>query len=97
VTKIPTALIAEYMALATHLHEDSPRADYVRVNQLAWQLVMDLPADVYRTVTRGLTSITIQGRLEAISKLREAAGAREPLPAEEILWHAPGIGKPKAN
>jgi hypothetical protein len=62
---INTALIAEYLALAHSLPDDNTTpaevADYRRANQLAYQLAMDLPADLWRTILRAFMPPSVTG------------------------------------
>jgi len=42
--------VAEYLALASQLKKDSSEADYIRANQLSWELAMWLPAEIYNQI-----------------------------------------------
>ncbi len=90
------ARVAEYLALARRLKEDSSESDYERANQLSWELAMWLPDEVYKQMTSAIASpsqevnelsVTI-----AVRKLllRDKSGD---LKADDISHHAPGVGK----
>lgn len=88
--------VAEYMALARNLREDSPESDYRTANRLAWELAMWLPADTYRELGRALAQPS-----EAANPLRVSIAVRRillgkdagDLGPNDIIHHAPGIGK----
>lgn len=50
------AKVAEYMALARDLREDSSVDEYRRANQLGWELSLWLPADIYRLMGHALAN-----------------------------------------
>jgi hypothetical protein len=90
------AKVAEYMALARNLREDSPEEDYRMANRLAWELAMWLPADTYKALGKALATpdasvnplsvaIAVRGIL-----LGPAAGD---LAQDHVIQHAPAIGK----
>ena len=88
--------VAEYMALARMLKEGSSEDEYLKANRLSWELAMWLPADVYRSMGKALSkpnseynplSVVISVRKELLGN---AAGD---LTQEDIIHHAPGIGK----
>jgi hypothetical protein len=92
--------VAEYLALARSLKEDSPDSDYRKANQISWELAMWLPEDIYKEMTSAIvtpskstneltTIISVRSLL-----LKEKAGD---LTSENIAHHAPGIGKKTAN
>lgn len=90
------AKVAEYMALARDLRPDSPVGDYREANRLAWELALWLPANVYRSVGKAIAapdsntntlSVVIDVRRVLLG---EAAGD---LVSDNIIHHAPGIGK----
>lgn len=90
------AKVAEYMELARHLREDSPTSDYQMANRLAWKLAMWLPSEIYKRMAESLACPNEQNNpLEVVIAVRrlllvEQAGD---LTSENILSHAPGIGK----
>ncbi len=88
--------VAEYMALARRLDESSPETDFERANQLSWELAMWLPENIYKQMTTAIAkpnkdvnelSVTISVRKILLG---EKAGN---LGADDIIHHAPGIGK----
>ena len=88
--------VAEYLALARSLKEDSPDSDYRRANQLSWELAMWLPEDIYKKMAGAITSpnentneLTTVVSVRSLL-LKEKAGN---LTSENIAHHAPGIGK----
>ena len=50
------ARVAEYLALARRLKEDSPEIDYERANQLSWELAMWLPEQIYKQMTLAIAT-----------------------------------------
>ena len=92
--------VAEYLALARSLKEDSPASDYRTANQLSWELAMWLPDDIYKETTSAIVSPNAnRNELTAVLAVRalllkEKAGH---LTSENIAHHAPGIGKKIAN
>ncbi len=94
--KEQAARVAEYLALARRLKESSSEDDYQLANQLAWELAMWLPDEIYKSMTYAIARpdqnvneltvvISVQRHL-----LGEKAGS---LTANDIVHHAPGIGK----
>jgi hypothetical protein len=88
--------VAEYMAIARDLKESSSADDYRRTNQLAWELAMWLPENVYRIMGQAIAkpdennnplSVVVEVRK---ALLGESAGN---LTQNDIIHHAPGIGK----
>ena len=93
-----SAVIAEYLALASHLRLDSPEADYRRANSLSLQLAMWLDEKLYKQIVLSIVNPTpnCNPGTVAISIrkafLLENAGS---LNESDIACHAPGIGNPK--
>jgi hypothetical protein len=88
--------VAEYLALARQLNEESSKDDYIRANQLSWELAMWLPEDIYKEAVHAIakpdsdknelsTVIAVRGLL-----LKDDAGS---LTQDDIAHHAVGIGK----
>lgn len=88
--------VAEYLALARSLKDDSPDSDYRKANQLSWELAMWLPEDIYKKMVGAIarpngttneltTVVSVRSLL-----LKEKAGN---LTSENIAHHTPGIGK----
>lgn len=92
--------VAEYLALATRLKEDSTDSEYRRANQLTWELAMWLPEDVYIQTTHAIAKPT-----ETVNPLTVVIGVRKlllkdqagALNADQIGVHSPGIGKSNRN
>ena len=87
--------VAEYMALARSLKPDSSDADYQKANQMAWELAIWLPSQIYQSMSAALTagdgvnnplSVAISVRKELLGS---AAGT---LTQSDVLHHAPNIG-----
>jgi len=90
------AKVAEYMALARDLRESSSVDEYRRANQLGWELSLWLPADIYRLMGRALANPNEhENPLSVLVEVRRLLlnGKLGELTAEEMLSHAPGIGK----
>jgi len=88
--------VAEYLALARNLKEDSPDSDYRKANQLSWELAMWLPEDIYKEMVNAIvkpsdstneltTVVSVRSLL-----LKERAGKLTP---HNIAHHGPRIGK----
>ena len=91
-----TEKIAEYLALAPTLEVSSSKAEYRRANELAYELAMTLPADVYREIVWAITNPGERyNPLTACIKTREVIMKLDGLDANELAHHAPGIGKKK--
>jgi hypothetical protein len=92
--------VAEYLALARNLKENSSDTDYRTANQLSWELAMWLPEDIYKEMvssiatpnekTNELTTVVSVRKL----LLHNRAGN---LTAENVARHAPGIGKDRVT
>jgi len=88
--------VAEYLALARSLKEDSPDSEYRKANQLSWELAMWLPDDIYKEMAHAISgpnaNINELTTVVAVRSLllKEKAGK---LTSENIAHHAPGIGK----
>lgn len=50
--------VAEYLALARTINPDSSDADFRKAEQLAWELAMWLPEDIYRAMSAALRNRT---------------------------------------
>jgi hypothetical protein len=89
------ATAAEYIALARNLQNTSSEADYRRANQLAWELALWLPAQLYRDLSSALgnpqsAENNILAVLVKIRKLLLTDSGN--LTADDIIHHAPNIG-----
>ncbi len=94
-----SAKVAEYLALAVRLREDSSEEDYRTADRLAWELAMWLPPDVFRTMARSVTAPSERTNPLVVAiavrqlLLGDAAGDLGP---NEIPFHRPGAGKQSA-
>jgi hypothetical protein len=88
--------VAEYMAIASTLKDDSSEESYLKANRLSWELAMWLPTDVYRSMGKAISqpnsennplSVVILVRKELLGS---AAGN---LTQDDIIHHASGFGK----
>jgi hypothetical protein len=92
--------VAEYLALAISLKEDSTESDYRKANQLSWELAMWLPSDIYNHMVSAVANPNQQiNALTAVLSVRaillkQKAGKLTP---EDIASHSPGIGRKLAN
>jgi hypothetical protein len=88
--------VARYLALVHDL-PDHNGPDYREANQLAWELALWLPDDLYRMVVKSIAEESWDlNRLTVIAEVRryllgvQAAGN---LTSDDIARHSPGIGK----
>ena len=92
------ARVAEYLALARRLKENSPESDYEKANQLSWELAMWLPDEIYIQMVHAISNPDAQNNeltvAIAVRKLLLEDNAGR-LTADQIAHHAPGIGKKK--
>ena len=97
--KEQAAKVAEYLAFVNHLSESDDKSDYVRANQLSWELAMWLPDDIYREVTNSIIN-----RSETCNELTAVMAVRKlllgdqtgSLNTNQIASHAPGAGKKRS-
>jgi hypothetical protein len=90
--------VAEYMAIARDLKESESPDNFRKVNQLAWELAMWLPEDIYRAMGRALTKPNdVDNPLAVVVAVRKVllGDSSGNLTQNDILQHAPGIGRPK--
>jgi len=90
------ARVAEYLALARRLKEDSSESDYERANQLSWELAMWLPDKIYKQMTLAIVrpNQDVNELVVAISVRKILLGDKAgDLGPDDIAHHAPGIGK----
>lgn len=94
------ARVAEYMAFARRLEKDSPSTDYQKADQLAWELAMWLPSDVYMQMAESM--VNPDGEMNplavvvAVRELLLGDNAGN-LKKENILTHNPEIGKQRTS
>ncbi len=90
------AKVAEYLALARTLKEDSPVTEYRRANQLAWELALWLPEDIYKHMVKAIAQPSMEtNELTTVILVRKLilGDKTGDLTADDICQHAPGIGK----
>ena len=90
------AKVAEYMALAQDLNDSSTPVEYRRANQLAWELALWLPKDIYKSLSCAITSPNDDiNPLSVVVEVRRLLleGKLGLLTQDEVLIHAPGIGR----
>jgi hypothetical protein len=90
--------VAEYMAIARDLKESESPDNFRKANQLAWELAMWLPEDIYRAMGRALTKPNeVDNPLAVVVAVRKIllGNSSGNLTQNNILQHAPGIGRPK--
>ncbi len=88
--------VAEYLAIARSLKEDSPESDYRKANQLSWELAMWLPEDIYKEMVRAIASPGGNANeLTTVVAVRSLLlkGKAGDLTSKDIAHHAPGVGK----
>lgn len=99
-TREKAAKVAEYLAHQMFLTEKTPIEEYIKVNQMAWELALWVPKDLYVEIAqaaampdknRNFFSAIIKARKLL---LKEKAGD---LSMEHALIHYPGAGKNKPN
>jgi len=84
------AKVAEYMEKARNLGLDSSAQEFQRANQLAWELAMWLPADIYKLMAQSLVNRSKQNTelhvLIAVRQLLLGNKAGD-LTSDNILFH----------
>jgi len=88
--------VAEYLALARSLKEDSSEADYRKANQMSWELAMWLPEDIYKEMTSSIVAPSREvNELSTVLSVRKLLLHKNAgnLTTNDIAHHAPGIGK----
>ena len=88
------AKAAEYIALARDLKPTASEADYRRANQLAWELALWLPDDLYRKLGMALTAPSSDNNvLSVLVEIRKLLLKRPgTLKDNEVIHHAPNVG-----
>jgi hypothetical protein len=88
--------VAEYLALARQLSEESTKDDYIRANQLSWELAMWLPDEIYKKAVHAIAQPNSENNeLSTVIEVRALLLKKEAgsLTQDDIPHHAPGIGK----
>jgi hypothetical protein len=95
-TRIKAEKVAEYLALASQLKENSSDEEYLKANNLSMELAMWLPADIYREVVKAVANPNSRtNNFSAIISVRkyllkENAGNLSP---DDMACHYPNAGK----
>lgn len=87
--------VAEYLALARQLNDQSPKEDYIRANQLSWELAMWLPDEIYKKAVHAIAAPNAEvNELSTVIEVRALLLKSEAgsLTQNDIAHHAPGIG-----
>jgi hypothetical protein len=87
---------AEYMAIAKDIKESDPPEIFRKANQLAWELAMWLPEDVYRAMGQALTKPDeTNNPLSVVIAVRKVllGDSSGNLTQNDIIHHAPGIAR----
>ena len=87
--------VAEYLALARQLKNNSPEDDYIKANQLSWELAMWLPEDIYKKTVQAIVNPNADtNELTAVIDVRKLLLKKKAgtLSQENIAHHAPDIG-----
>ena len=72
--------------------EFSPSSEFQRANQLALELGVWLPPELYAMVGRAINGGNI---FDVLFEIRGRYGHSTPLDPDTVFIHAPGIGKEK--
>jgi len=91
-------LVAEYLALARQLREDSSPEDYLAANKLSWELAMWLPEETYKAMGQALANPNKDvNELSIVVNVRQIllGDSAGNLSIDNIIHHAPSIGKPQ--
>ena len=94
-TREQATKVAEYFSYYFRLKPDSPEVDYRKANQLAWELALWLPEDIYRRVTKAVVNNSRENNIfTALISVRGLL-LKEPgqLTHDDIPLHAPNAGR----
>jgi hypothetical protein len=92
--------VAEYMSLARSLKEDSSEENYRKANTLSWELSMWLPDNVYELMKKAMVNQNEnENEFSVLISVRKILlGSKSGnLTSEDIIFHAPNIGKSKKD
>ena len=84
------------MALARVLKETSSEEDYQKANRLSWELAMWLPSNIYKSMGRAMSKPDNElNPLSVVISVRQKllGNTAGDLTQDDIIHHAPGIGK----
>jgi len=93
------AKVAEYMAIARDLNETDSPEEYRKINRLTWELAMWLPEDIYKAMGHAIAKPDKDiNPLSVVVDVRKIllGAASGNLTQDDIIHHAPGIGKKAA-
>lgn len=99
-TRLKAEKVAEYLAFASQLEENSSKEDYIKANNMSLELAMWLPPDLYRDVVYAVKYQNFKNNnLSAIISVRKylLKDKAEDLSQNDIAYHYPGIGKQNAK
>jgi len=87
------AKVAEYLSIAPHLTEFDKDDRYQRVNQLALELAVWLPSELYIKLGQAIANPCEENNPgTVICEVRKLYGEGQ-LSPNKVIVHAPGIGK----
>jgi hypothetical protein len=93
------AKVANYLAIARDLNETDSQEEYRSINRLSWELAMWLPEDIYRAMGHAIAKpnkdINPLAVVVDVRKILLGATSGN-LTQDDIIHHAPGIGKKAA-
>ena len=87
--------VAEYFSYYFRLKADSSEADYRKANQLAWELALWLPEEIYILISKAVAKPNDEDNiLSALVSVRKLL-LKKPgaLTQNDIFFHAPNAGK----
>ena len=89
------ASVAEYLALAKTLEEGDSPDRYRKINQLAMELAMWLPAGIYRAMGKAVVKNDYSEIMPVLIDVRKILlGEKyDPLSPDDFILHKPGIGR----
>lgn len=91
------AKLADYLVLASQLKVNASPKEYHLANALSFELAMVLPAELYRSIGRALS--TPSNKHNVMSVVVEARRLAMGIPmagnltANDVIGHAPGAGR----
>lgn len=87
--------VAEYFSYYFRLGSDKTEADYRKINQLAWELALWLPEDIYRHLRMAAVHNNKEHNICSSLIVVRSLLLKNPgnLTQDEILYHAPGAAK----
>jgi hypothetical protein len=93
-----TALIAEYLVAVHFAPKTLTEDDYRRINRMALQLAMELPAEVWSAIVVSFQTGTWQGAWDAVDAARRHLRPGDPRnPNQIVIHHKPDAGEYEAD